>query len=161
MAYRWRRKTADIERRLPHIGQPHNTERSLEMEMQVNASLLKQERNKRAWSQEHLAQVTGLGLRTIQRIESSGMASNESIASIATVFEMTVADFMVKSQDEALRAEPGFFQKYRLWISLAIVVAAQVVSPPQLTVALACLWVWVAFEIGAYLVNKGSNLRSA
>lgn len=61
--------------------------------MQINTTLMKQERNKRAWSQEHLAQVTGLGLRTIQRIESSGKASNESIASIATVFSMTVAAF--------------------------------------------------------------------
>ena len=64
------------------------------MEMQIDASLLKQQRNKRAWSQEHLAQVAGLGLRTVQRIESSAMASNESIASIATVLEMTVADFV-------------------------------------------------------------------
>lgn len=129
--------------------------------MQVNASLLKQERNKRAWSQEHLAQVTDLGLRTIQRIESSGMASNESIASIATAFEMTVADFMAQTQSEVLRAEPGFFQKNRLWITLAIVVVANVVSPPQLTVALACLWVWVAFEIGAYFAGKISNPKSA
>ena len=131
------------------------------MEMQVNANLLKQERNKRAWSQEHLAQVTGLGLRTVQRIESSGMASNESIASIATVFEMTVADFLVQPQNEALRVDPGVFQKNRLWITLAIVVVAQVVSPPQLTVALACLWIWVAFEIGAHIVGKISNPKSA
>lgn len=66
----------------------------MEMDMQIDANLLKQERSKRAWSQEHLAQVAGLGLRTVQRIESSGMASNESIASIATVLEMTVADFV-------------------------------------------------------------------
>ena len=64
------------------------------MEMQIDAGLLRQERNKRAWSQEHLADVAGLGLRTIQRIEASGMASNESIAAIATVLEMTVADFV-------------------------------------------------------------------
>ncbi|MDO9318992.1 MAG: helix-turn-helix transcriptional regulator [Gammaproteobacteria bacterium] len=131
------------------------------MEMQVNASLLKQERSKRAWSQEHLAQVTGLGLRTVQRIESSGMASNESIASIATVFEMTVAQFMVEATIEARNAAAGLFQKNRLWITLAIVVVAQVVSPPQLTVALACLWVWVAFELGSYFVNKRSNPESA
>jgi DNA-binding XRE family transcriptional regulator len=66
----------------------------MEIDMQIDTNLLKLERNKRAWSQEHLAQVAGLGLRTIQRIESSGMASNESIASIATVLEMTVADFV-------------------------------------------------------------------
>ena len=62
--------------------------------MKIDASLLKKERAKRAWSQDHLAQVSGLGLRTIQRIESSGTASNESIASIATVIEMSVADFI-------------------------------------------------------------------
>ncbi len=62
--------------------------------MQIDANLLKHERNKRAWSQEHLAQVAGLGLRTIQRMECSGMASNESIASIAAVFDMAVAEFL-------------------------------------------------------------------
>ena len=71
------------------------------MEMQIDADLLKQERNKRAWSQDHLAQVAGLGLRTIQRIESSGTASNESIASIATVFGMTVADFVSEGRKQA------------------------------------------------------------
>ena len=62
--------------------------------MQIDTKLLKQERTRRAWSQEHLAQVAGLGLRTVQRIESSGKASNESIASIATVLAMNVADFV-------------------------------------------------------------------
>jgi DNA-binding XRE family transcriptional regulator len=76
-------------------------EGSEEMEMQIDANLLKHERNKRAWSQEHLAQVAGLGLRTVQRIESSGMASNESIASIATVLEMTVADFVAEGPKHA------------------------------------------------------------
>lgn len=71
------------------------------MEMQIDANLLKHERNKRAWSQEHLAQVAGLGLRTVQRIESSGMASNESIASIATVFEMSVAAFVTEGREHA------------------------------------------------------------
>lgn len=131
------------------------------MEMQVNASMIKQERSKRAWSQEHLAQVTGLGLRTIQRIESSGMASNESVASIATVFEMTVAEFMVEPPVELRDTGSGFFRKHRLWITLVIVLVANVVSPPQLTVALACLWVWVAFEVGAYLVSKNSSPKNA
>lgn len=61
--------------------------------MQIDTTLLKQERTRRAWSQDHLARVAGIGLRTIQRIESSGTASNESIASIATAFGMTVAEF--------------------------------------------------------------------
>src|SRR5690606_13474968 len=124
------------------------------MEMQVNASLLKQERNKRAWSQEHLAQVTGLGLRTIQRIESSGMASNESIASIATVFEMTVAEFIREAPAHAQGSQPGLFQRNRLVIAVAILVVANVASPPQLTAALVGLWAWVFIELGIFLVNK-------
>ncbi len=159
MAYYWRGKTADISLKLPHIVLPNQIERRLEMEMQVNATLLKQERSKRAWSQEHLAQVSGLGLRTVQRIESAGTASNESIASLATVFEMTVADFMVESPRPPQSPETRFFQKNRLWITLAIVGVAQLVSPPQLTVALACLWVWVAFELSSYSTSITRSSR--
>ena len=131
------------------------------MEMQVNASLLKQERNKRAWSQEHLAQVAGLGLRTVQRIESSGMASNESIASIATVFEMTVADFIAKTAVGPQNATISFFQKNRLWIALVVVFIAQWFSPPEITGTLVCLWVWVAFEIRSHIARKRTIQQSA
>lgn len=42
------------------------------MEMQINKQLIKSKRVERAWSQSELAQVSGLSLRTIQRIEKSG-----------------------------------------------------------------------------------------
>jgi len=62
------------------------------MDMKVDSSYLKAQREQRAWSQEHLAEVTGLGLRTIQRIETTGMASYESARSLAAVFGVDVAD---------------------------------------------------------------------
>lgn len=62
------------------------------MDMKVNASLMKSEREKRAWSQEHLSKVSGLGLRTIQRIQKTGMASYESAQALASVFEIDVAE---------------------------------------------------------------------
>jgi transcriptional regulator with XRE-family HTH domain len=58
------------------------------MDMQINIELVKSHRNKRAWSQTQLAEVSGLSLRTIQRIEKTGSASLESIKSIASVFEI-------------------------------------------------------------------------
>ena len=58
------------------------------MDMQIDSDKVKSERTIRAWSQEHLAEVTGLGLRTIQRIESSGAASYESVRALAAVFEI-------------------------------------------------------------------------
>jgi transcriptional regulator with XRE-family HTH domain len=61
------------------------------MEMKVDPSYIRSERERRAWSQEHLAEVTGLGLRTIQRIEKTGTASYESARSLAAVFEVEVA----------------------------------------------------------------------
>ena len=62
------------------------------MEMKVDPTYIREQRERRAWSQEHLAEVTGLGLRTIQRIEKTGTASYESARSLAAVFELDVAD---------------------------------------------------------------------
>src|SRR5262245_24301573 len=61
------------------------------MDMKVDSSYVRAQREQRAWSQEHLAEVTGLGLRTIQRIEKTGTASYESARSLAAVFEVDVA----------------------------------------------------------------------
>jgi transcriptional regulator with XRE-family HTH domain len=65
------------------------------MDMKVDSSYIKAQRARRAWSQEHLAEVTGLGLRTIQRIEKTGAASYESALSLAAVFEIDVAALRV------------------------------------------------------------------
>jgi transcriptional regulator with XRE-family HTH domain len=61
------------------------------MDMIINASLIRNERLKRAWSQEHLAQVSGLGLRTVQRIESGAPASLETVKALAAVLELPVS----------------------------------------------------------------------
>jgi transcriptional regulator with XRE-family HTH domain len=65
------------------------------MDMKVDSSYIKAERARRAWSQEHLAEASGLGLRTIQRIEKTGAASYESARSLAAVFEIDVAELRV------------------------------------------------------------------
>lgn len=81
--------------------------------MQINIELVKSHRNKRAWSQTQLAEVSGLSLRTIQRIEKTGSASLESIKSIASVFEIeaqnlqTTPDSTVKNIKVKLNALLG------------------------------------------------------
>lgn len=52
------------------------------MEMQLNIQKLKQLRESKAWSQSQLADVAGISLRTVQRIEKSGIALPESVMSI-------------------------------------------------------------------------------
>lgn len=73
------------------------------MDMKVDSSYLKRERERRAWSQEHLAEATGLGLRTIQRIEKTGAASYESARSLAAVLGIDVAKLRVEGAPGAAR----------------------------------------------------------
>jgi len=47
-------------------------------------------RLQRSWSQEHLADLSGLSTRTIQRIERGQKASPESLKSLSQVFEVEV-----------------------------------------------------------------------
>ena len=55
-------------------------------DMQLNTELVRSLREQRAWSQEHLAEVTGLSVRTIQRLETQGKASHESRLALASAF---------------------------------------------------------------------------
>nr|WP_223669686.1 helix-turn-helix domain-containing protein [Kangiella shandongensis] len=50
-------------------------------------------RLRNGWSQEQLAEMTGLSVRTIQRIERGKPASLESQKALAAVFEVDIATF--------------------------------------------------------------------
>ena len=56
--------------------------------MDVSAETVKRERQQRGWTQQHLADAAGCSLRTVQRIESHGVASNESVSALCAVFEL-------------------------------------------------------------------------
>ncbi|TMP88618.1 hypothetical protein CWC05_04085 [Pseudoalteromonas ruthenica] len=58
------------------------------MKMNVNTTEIKNQRDKRCLSQEQLAEIAGLSLRTVQRIEVKGVASGESIKSIAAALDL-------------------------------------------------------------------------
>ncbi len=67
------------------------------VDVKVDSQLIKTEREKRAWSQEHLARVAGLGHRTIQRIESTGMASFESVMALAAALAVDTSTLRINS----------------------------------------------------------------
>ena len=50
-------------------------------------------RLQRGWSQEQLAELTGLSVRTIQRIERGQPASLETARALAAVFEVDISTF--------------------------------------------------------------------
>lgn len=56
--------------------------------MYINSARLRELRASRQWSQEQLANLSGLNLRTIQRLESGARISTESLRALAAVFEV-------------------------------------------------------------------------
>lgn len=64
------------------------------MDMQLCKENLRRERERRAWSQGHLAEVAGLSMRTVQRIERTGSASLESAKAIAAALDTQVESLL-------------------------------------------------------------------
>lgn len=54
--------------------------------MEIDGTRLRELRLARQWSQEQLAQLSGLNLRTVQRLESGAKVSMESLRALAAVF---------------------------------------------------------------------------
>lgn len=52
--------------------------------------MIKKLREDRGWSQEQLAEISGISVRTIQRIESGQRASLETLKCLAAVFETNI-----------------------------------------------------------------------
>ena len=61
------------------------------MDTRINAEKVRALRNSKAMSQAELAAASALSLRTIQRIESEGVASLESKRSLASVLEVSIS----------------------------------------------------------------------
>ena len=75
------------------------------MDMIVNSQFIIEQRKSKAWSQQHLADVSGLSLRTVQRIENTGSGAPDSIKAIAMAFGLIPADLMMNSINESQSAD--------------------------------------------------------
>jgi transcriptional regulator with XRE-family HTH domain len=60
----------------------------MEKDVKINSEKLKALRVQKGWTQQQLADICGLSMRTIQRTEKSGNASQETISSLSSVFEV-------------------------------------------------------------------------
>lgn len=68
----------------------------MEQDMSLDSHHLRQLREARAWSQEQLAEISGLSTRTIQRLETNGSASVESRKALAAAFGIDPAELLPK-----------------------------------------------------------------
>lgn len=84
-----------------------------------NLSDLKSLRSEHKWSQEQVAELSGLNVRTIQRIEKGETASLESIKALNILFEV---DFVNDNSAEVLeqaKAEEKYIQNLKGLYKLA------------------------------------------
>ena len=70
------------------------------MEMHIDGQYVVQLRTNKGWSQEQLAEISDLGVRTIQRLEAEGQCSLESRNALATSFGLT-GDELSEGPDRA------------------------------------------------------------
>jgi transcriptional regulator with XRE-family HTH domain len=66
--------------------------------MRINQQHVLALRKRKSWSQEELATAAGLNLRTIQRIESDGMASLQSRKALASAFDIEVDELDIQEK---------------------------------------------------------------
>ncbi len=79
----------------------------------TNLRDIKKMRLERHWSQEQLAEMSGLSIRTIQRIENGENAGLESLKSLAAVFDTNIADSDKKEEAEQIRKEEEYVQNVK------------------------------------------------
>ena len=125
----------------------------------TNLRDIKKMRLERHWSQEQLAEMSGLSIRTIQRIENGENAGLESLKSLASVFETNITDSDKKEEIEQIRKEEEYVQNvkgfYKL-LALAILnlvifffIAISDSDSEGWTLFLYMLIMWTAF-LGIY-----------
>ncbi|HEP0606970.1 TPA: helix-turn-helix domain-containing protein [Raoultella ornithinolytica] len=129
---------------------------------------VKQLRLQRAWSQEQLAELAGLSVRTIQRIENGDRPGLETLSALAAVFEVNVADITGDSpagHEESLdlrieEAKARVHQESRFFRSLstAVVVCVLLALLNRFTNPENNWSAWVAGIWGALLLVRGMRL---
>lgn len=95
------------------------------MVFKVDAEKVKRWREEHHWSQEHLAELAGIGLRTLQRIEKGEQASRESIKALAAAFNVDMSALALDPDahvEQVLRdrqSKASSALRLSLWIHLA------------------------------------------
>ena len=80
--------------------------------------IIKKLRENKHWSQDQLANMAGLSLRTIQRVEAGNPASKETLKSLASVFEIEISELTERVKMIDKKSED--WQKAPLWVTIGL-----------------------------------------
>jgi transcriptional regulator with XRE-family HTH domain len=120
----------------------------------INLRDIKEMRLERHWSQDQLSEMSGLSIRTIQRIESGENAGLESLKSLAAVFEINIADSDKKEELEQIRKEEEYVQNIKGFYKLFAVAIISLVVPLILAISDSSNWsifLWTVLSWGVIL----------
>nr|WP_321236760.1 helix-turn-helix domain-containing protein [uncultured Psychroserpens sp.] len=120
----------------------------------INLRDIKTMRLERHWSQDQLAEMSGLSIRTIQRIEKGENAGLESLKSLAAVFEINIADSDKKKEMEQIRKEEVYVQNLKGFYKLLAVAILSLLAPFILAVNDSSFWnvfLWILLSWGVLL----------
>lgn len=103
------------------------------MDMKINKDILRRERELRAWTQSHLAEVADLSMRTVQRIERTGDASMESASALAVALNLELAVLLEAPALTKMPAEthgliPAKPRRYKLWGAIGVLASSVVAT---------------------------------
>ncbi|MDC1161873.1 helix-turn-helix domain-containing protein [Tenacibaculum sp.] len=126
----------------------------------INLRDIKKLRLERHWSQDQLSEMSGLSIRTIQRIENGENAGLESLKSLAAVFEINIADSDKKEEIEQIRKEEEYIQNLKGFYKLLAIALLSLSVPFILAVNDSSLWsvfLWMLLSwgilLGVYSLN--------
>ncbi len=99
--------------------------------MKIDPAIVRRLREQRAWSQEQLAEIAGVSVRTVQRVETGGSGSLDTRMALAAALEVAPAALCAPGtgDDGALPTLPAdglderIFRRYVVAIGFAIVFA--------------------------------------
>lgn len=131
---------------------------------------IKKLRLQRAWSQEQLAECSGISVRTIQRLEKGGQMSLESRKAIAATFDLNASDFIdtanatqdkasavseQQTRKEVRNLKQFYTQLIRYGFLITLLLVINLISSPDY------LWViWPALGMGLLILWKELKKRT-
>ena len=126
----------------------------------MNLRDIKKMRLEHHWSQEQLAEMSGLNVRTIQRIENGENAGLESLKALGAVFEVDIVDSDKKKEIAQVRKEEAYIQNIKGFYKLFAVAVFSLLFPLINALKNSSDWVffgWMllswAVIIGVYSLN--------
>ncbi len=131
----------------------------VEMKNQHLALIVREERERRNLTQEHLAQLAELSPRTIQRLESEGSHSKETLMAVAEAFEIDGRELLRLAEERAEKnSEPGLkLASLQHELEASMDVAQSLRNIALETVGRLCAY-WQAYTPG-WSVNENGRRR--